>query len=726
MEREERVLQGRYRLAEQLGEGSDAIVYRAEDLRLGRAVAVKLLRPELRADPSFVARFEREARSAARLDHPHIVKVYDYGEAEGTYFLVMQYVPGGDLRARLQRGEPLLVPLALRLAAEAAEALAEAHAQAIVHRDVKPANLLLTEEDQIKVTDFGIAKMLDVPALTATAALLGTPHYLAPEQAQAGAITPATDVYSLGVVLYEMLAGRRPFEGESFVQVAMQHLHAEPPPLAELNPAVPPSVVALVERALAKDPSERFADAGALGAALREEERRLLAPDLAGTEVRSTTDTARATPAERTGGTREAQGVRSRAPVPPRPEGASPAAAGSAVLTAAATQLGALAGRLRAAVPSRPARLRQIDERTARTALMGLPVVLGVLAAVLASATLSGEREPPADVARLVPPTIAPADARGGPPPPLAQQLPTQAAPARPAPTPSAPTVAASVPTEPVAEASPTRGRTPVVAAGLAATRERPAAPVNTAAHEPATAEPTEPQVPTAAATMPSAPAAAAMAAPAPTTAPTLPPAPTASPAPAPPRADPATAVPPTTLPATTEPSPTLGSVPTLGASSAGVAASPPVVALPEPPPTPESVPIGSRAATGRAVQRGELQTAAAVQPTAPPTAAPTPAPTAPPPTSAPTQAPTSPPAATATPNPTSPPARRTGRPGGGTTRSQQVQPLEPPPPAMPMVPVPPGPPPPVGAPVPPPLPLPPGNGPYGPWRPTPVPAWTR
>src|SRR5579885_356634 len=280
MDRTGQVIQERYRLAEIIGEGSDAVVYRAEDLRLGHAVAIKLLRPELRADPSFVARFEREARSAARLEHTHIVRVYDYGEADDTYFLAMQYVPGGDLRARLRRGEPLLLPLALRLVAEAAEALGAAHAQGIVHRDVKPANLLLTEDDQVKVTDFGIAKMLDVPALTATAALLGTPHYLTPEQVQGGAITPATDVYSLGVVLFELLAGRRPFEGESFVQVAMQHLHAEPPPLAELNPAVPPSVVALVERALSKEPTARFADAGAMAAALREEEQRLLAPDL--------------------------------------------------------------------------------------------------------------------------------------------------------------------------------------------------------------------------------------------------------------------------------------------------------------------------------------------------------------------------------------------------------------------------------------------------------------
>ncbi|HLH26192.1 MAG TPA: protein kinase, partial [Chloroflexota bacterium] len=186
----------RYVVGEELGQGSDATVFRGQDLRLGRDVALKFLRPELQADPTFVTRFEREARSVARLDHPHIVPVYEYGEALGTRYLVMQYLPGGDLRARLRDG-PLAVERALRIAADIAAALGSAHAQGIVHRDVKPANILLTEDGRAKMTDFGIAKMLDVPALTATAALLGTPHYLAPEQASGGAITPATDVYAL-------------------------------------------------------------------------------------------------------------------------------------------------------------------------------------------------------------------------------------------------------------------------------------------------------------------------------------------------------------------------------------------------------------------------------------------------------------------------------------------------------------------------------------------------
>jgi tRNA A-37 threonylcarbamoyl transferase component Bud32 len=267
------LIDARYLVGDRLGEGGDATVYRAEDRHLQRTVAIKFLRPELRADPAFVARFEREARSAAQLNHPHIVPVYDYGEAAGTYYLVMEYLAGGDLRARLRRGTPLPLDFALRLAAEVAEALGAAHALGIVHRDIKPANILLTDDEHAKVTDFGIAKILALPALTATAALLGTPHYLAPEQATGDPITPATDVYALGVVLFEMLAGQRPFEGESFIQVAMQHLHVPPPALEALNPAVPPAVAALVARALAKDPAARFADGAAFAAALWEQVR---------------------------------------------------------------------------------------------------------------------------------------------------------------------------------------------------------------------------------------------------------------------------------------------------------------------------------------------------------------------------------------------------------------------------------------------------------------------
>src|SRR5581483_751476 len=270
MERHGEIIDGRYVLGEELGQGADATVYRAQDLRLDRTVAIKLLRPELQADPTFVARFEREARSVALLEHPSIVRVHEYGTALGTHYLVMDYVAGGDLRARL-RGGALPVDDALGIASDVAAALGAAHAAGIIHRDVKPANILLHGDGHAKVTDFGIAKMLDVPALTATAALLGTPHYLAPEQASGDGVTPASDVYALGVVLFEMLTGQHLFEGESFVQIAMQHLHTPPPDITELNSAVPGWLAALVRRALAKDPAERFADGAALAAALRDQ-----------------------------------------------------------------------------------------------------------------------------------------------------------------------------------------------------------------------------------------------------------------------------------------------------------------------------------------------------------------------------------------------------------------------------------------------------------------------
>src|SRR4051812_7004129 len=266
-------IRNRYLLGALLGEGADALVYCAMDRHLGRMVAIKLLRPELSADPTLVDRFEREARSASRLNHPNIVPIYDYGQALDTYFLVMEYVRGGHLGSHLRPGQPIASIAALWLAAQVAEALAAAHARGIVHRDVKPANILLTEEGSPKLTDFGIAKILDVPAVTRASELLGTPHYLAPEQASGGEITPATDVYALGVVLYEMLAGRRPFVGNRLLHVAMQHVHDAPPPLTDLNPAIAPALAALVARTLAKDPARRFADGAALAAALRAQAR---------------------------------------------------------------------------------------------------------------------------------------------------------------------------------------------------------------------------------------------------------------------------------------------------------------------------------------------------------------------------------------------------------------------------------------------------------------------
>ncbi|HZS02448.1 MAG TPA: protein kinase [Chloroflexota bacterium] len=529
MEPRGQLVKDRYALEALLGEGGDALVYRATDRHLRRTVAVKLLRPELRADPTFVARFEREARSAGRLAHPHIVPVYDYGEALGTYFLVMEYVAGGDLRARLRQGAPLAADRTARLSAEIAAALGAAHALDIVHRDVKPANVLLTEDDHAKVTDFGIAKMLAVPQLTATAAILGTPHYLAPEQATGGGVTPASDVYSLGVVLYEMLAGRRPFEGESFVHVAMQHLNAVPPPLADVNPAVPPALAAIVARALAKDPAERFPDGAALSAALRALDEPRGAPSVttSGLAARRTSEAGgrRPTPAPRPapaaapgaawpaaapGAAPPAAPPQPRRRATPRTDGAAVAAhralpaalALPARLRRAASAAGArLPGRLArrpAPTPSPPAadrpvaiadppagarRVRPHGHRDpyATTATVAVAAALALIGVVGARAIVGTWRAQPAAVAEAPAPPTVPTEALASPPPPA--PLPPAA---------PEPTIVAAVPAvalEPVAAppAEPTALPTPPP---TAAPEPEPAPPSSAPPRAPAAPRP--------------------------------------------------------------------------------------------------------------------------------------------------------------------------------------------------------------------------------------------
>ncbi len=270
MEDRRRVIQDRYEVGDRLGQGGATTVYRGRDLRLDRAVAIKLLRPEQHADTTFVTRFVREARSAAQLSHPFIVPIYDYGEVAGTCFIVMEYVTGGNLGARLHGGLPMPIADAVRLAAEVAEGVGAAHAVGVVHGDVKPGNILLTQDGHARITDFGIGKMIAVPTVTKVSASLGTSRYAAPEQTNGGETCPATDVYGLGVVLFEMLAGRPPYEGASPIEVAMQHLQAPPPALSLLNHGVPPELEAIVVRALAKKPRERFPDGTIFAAALRE------------------------------------------------------------------------------------------------------------------------------------------------------------------------------------------------------------------------------------------------------------------------------------------------------------------------------------------------------------------------------------------------------------------------------------------------------------------------
>ncbi len=263
------VINGRYRLLDKVGEGGMAEVWRARDTALGRIVALKVLRTQYSSNPDFLARFRREAQAAANLAHPNIVNVFDIGEAGERHYIVMEYVDGRNLKELIRDQAPLSVDRALDLATQVAAAVAHAHGAGIIHRDLKPQNILVDTGDHVKVTDFGIARAMTATSFTETGVVLGTAHYLSPEQAAGQPTTPASDVYALGVVLYEMLTGRTPFDAETTVGIALKHLQETPTPIQQLNPRVPTSVAAIVNRAMAKDPAQRYEDAGALAGALR-------------------------------------------------------------------------------------------------------------------------------------------------------------------------------------------------------------------------------------------------------------------------------------------------------------------------------------------------------------------------------------------------------------------------------------------------------------------------
>jgi serine/threonine protein kinase len=261
------VLAGRYRLTEHIAGGGMGDVWRGVDDVLARTVAVKILLPSLVAEPGFAARFRDEARTMATINHPGVVNVYDYGADAGVTYLVMEYVEGDALSKTLSQVGRLTPQRTMSLIAQAADALQAAHDKGIVHRDVKPANLLVRPNGTLVLTDFGIARREAAASnLTAVGSVLGTASYISPEQASGYGATPLSDVYGLGVVAYQCLAGRRPFEGASPIEIAVQHVEAVPPPLP---PDVPPAVRMLVERCLAKAPGARFPSAAALAAAAR-------------------------------------------------------------------------------------------------------------------------------------------------------------------------------------------------------------------------------------------------------------------------------------------------------------------------------------------------------------------------------------------------------------------------------------------------------------------------
>jgi serine/threonine-protein kinase len=269
--------QNRYRLESRIATGGMGEVWRATDTSLGREVAVKVLKSEYADDPLFRSRFEVEAQHAAALHHPGVASVYDVGESallgreDGSAvprpFLVMELVDGQPLSALLRGGRPLDPDAVRDLMAQSADAIGAAHKAGIVHRDVKPANLLVTPERRVKITDFGIARASDGLGLTGTGQVMGTPQYLSPEQARGDTATPASDVYSLGVVAFECLVGHRPFDADSPVATALAHLND---PVPNLPRSVPADLAAVVRRALSKDPAARYADGDAFAAALRD------------------------------------------------------------------------------------------------------------------------------------------------------------------------------------------------------------------------------------------------------------------------------------------------------------------------------------------------------------------------------------------------------------------------------------------------------------------------
>jgi eukaryotic-like serine/threonine-protein kinase len=260
----------RYELEELVGTGGMSSVFRARDRQLEREVAIKILHQHYAEDPEYLERFRREARTVATLSHPNIVTVIDRGDDDGRQYIVFEHVEGENLKELVVRSGRLPVRQALELALAVADGLAFAHDHGLVHRDVKPQNVLLSNEGEVKVTDFGIARSLHVEhGVTQTGTVIGTGEYLAPEQASGKTVSPATDVYSLGVVLWELLAGEVPFVGENFVAVALRHVNEPPPHLRERRPDVSPRLDAAVDRALAKDPEHRFSSMTAFAAELR-------------------------------------------------------------------------------------------------------------------------------------------------------------------------------------------------------------------------------------------------------------------------------------------------------------------------------------------------------------------------------------------------------------------------------------------------------------------------
>ncbi len=266
-------LGGRYEIEELVGRGGMSAVYKGTDPNLRRTVAIKLIHPHLSEDSQFVSRFEQEAAAVAQLKHPNVIQVFDFDNDEDTYYMILEFIPGETLHERLKRlgaaSQRLSPEEAIEITAGICDALDYAHKRGMIHRDVKPANIMLSMQGQAILMDFGIAKIIGGKEHTATGAVVGTALYMSPEQAKGELPDARVDVYALGVTLYEMLAGRPPFEADSAMTLLMMHVNDPVPDLLEINPNVPSELIELVGKALAKDREERFQTAGDFASALR-------------------------------------------------------------------------------------------------------------------------------------------------------------------------------------------------------------------------------------------------------------------------------------------------------------------------------------------------------------------------------------------------------------------------------------------------------------------------
>ena len=255
-----RVFNNRYQITERIGIGGMAEVYRAQDNVLGRLVAVKVMLPQYAADPNFTQRFRQEAAAAANLQSPYIVNVYDWGQDDGTYYIVMEFVRGSDLKTAIVQRGAINQRKVAEIGSQVCQALSVAHNQDIIHRDIKPQNIMVQPDGNVKVMDFGIARAKN-SVMTQTSSVLGTAHYISPEQAQGKDLTAASDIYSLGIVLYEATTGQLPFDGPDAVSVALKQVNDLPVPPREINPDIDPGLEAIIMKAMAKNPAERFATA---------------------------------------------------------------------------------------------------------------------------------------------------------------------------------------------------------------------------------------------------------------------------------------------------------------------------------------------------------------------------------------------------------------------------------------------------------------------------------